>query len=77
MTQSAKIKQGAKISPIWILPFIALFVGIWMVYQYQSAKGEEVFIRMPHAEGIITGKTQIKVRSVNMGVITDVKLSDD
>jgi len=77
MTQSADIKQGASVSPIWILPFIALFVGIWMVYQYQNAKGEEIFIRMPHAEGIITGKTHIKVRSVNMGIITDVKLSDD
>jgi len=77
MTQTADIKQGAKVSPIWILPIIALFVGIWMVYQYQSAKGEEIFIRMAHAEGIVSGKTQIKVRSVNMGLITDVKLSDD
>ncbi|SFB99846.1 intermembrane transport protein PqiB [Pseudoalteromonas denitrificans] len=77
MTQTANITQGPKISPIWILPFIALFVGIWMVFQYQNDKGEEIFIRMPHAEGIITGKTQIKVRSVNMGIITDVKLSDN
>ncbi len=77
MTRSAEIESQSHISAIWILPLLAFFIGVWMIYQYQTNKGVEIFIRMPHAEGIINEKTEIKVRSVKMGIVQDVKLSDD
>ncbi|WP_166113902.1 intermembrane transport protein PqiB [Pseudoalteromonas sp. Z9A5] len=76
MTETAEITKEPKISAIWIIPAIALLVGVWMLYQYQSNKGPTIFIEMPQAEGIIAGKTEIKVRSVKIGQIDHVRLSD-
>ena len=76
MSETANIKKEPIISAIWIIPVIALLVGAWMLYQYQSNKGATIYISMPHAEGIIAGKTEIKVRSVKIGQIDHVRLSD-
>ncbi len=76
MSETAKIKSAPNISAIWIIPLIALSIGAWMLYQYQANKGTTIFIKMPHAEGIIAGKTEIKVRSVKIGQINHVRLSD-
>ncbi len=76
MSETAKIKTAPNISAIWIIPVIALLIGAWMLYQYQANKGTTIFIKMPHAEGIVAGKTEIKVRSVKIGQIDHVRLSD-
>ncbi|GAB0109040.1 intermembrane transport protein PqiB [Pseudoalteromonas distincta] len=76
MTETANVTTKPKISAIWIIPVIALLVGMWMLYQYQANKGPTIFIKMPQAEGIIAGKTEIKVRSVKIGQIDHVRLSD-
>ena len=76
MTKTANVAQKTRISAIWIIPAVALFVGIWMLYQYQLNKGQTIYITMPQAEGIIAGKTEIKVRSVKIGQIDHVRLSD-
>ena len=57
MTKTANVAQKTRISAIWIIPAVALFVGIWMLYQYQLNKGQTIYITMPKAEGIIAGKT--------------------
>ena len=61
MTKTANVAQKSSISAIWIIPVVALFVGVWMLYQYQLNKGQTIYITMPQAEGIIAGKTEIKV----------------
>ncbi|KPZ54742.1 MULTISPECIES: intermembrane transport protein PqiB [Pseudoalteromonas] len=76
MTETANVTNKPKISAIWIIPLIALLVGIWMLYQYQANVGPTIYIKMPHAEGIIAGKTEIKVRSVKIGQIDAIRLSD-
>lgn len=76
MTATAQVKKEASISAIWLIPFIALLVGAWMLYQHQINKGATIYIKMPHADGIIAGKTEIKVRSVKIGQVDLVRLSD-
>lgn len=76
MTKTANVTQKSTISAIWLIPVVALFVGVWMLYQYQLNKGETIYITMAQAEGIIAGKTEIKVRSVKIGQIDHVRLSD-
>ncbi|KPH94649.1 mammalian cell entry protein [Pseudoalteromonas porphyrae] len=77
MSEIANIKKEPTISGIWIIPIIALLVGAWMLYQYQASKGATIYISMPQAEGIVAGKTEIKVRSVKIGHIDHVRLSSD
>ena len=77
MTQASAISKKQPISPIWIIPFLALFIACWMFYKYSISQGTSIYIKMPNAEGVILGKTEIKVRSVKMGVISQVKLAQD
>ncbi|WP_392353357.1 intermembrane transport protein PqiB [Pseudoalteromonas sp. PB2-1] len=76
MSEAAKIKTAPNISAIWIIPLVALLIGAWMLYQYQANQGTTIYIKMPHAEGIVAGKTEIKVRSVKIGQVDHVRLSD-
>ncbi|BAX55543.1 Paraquat-inducible protein B [Photobacterium damselae subsp. piscicida] len=73
----AEVKNLKQVSAIWIIPIVALAIGIWMLAQYITSKGPEITLRMPTAEGIEVGKTQIKSLNVKVGVVTNIKLSDD
>ena len=48
-----------------------------MLFQYINSTGPEITLKLPTAEGIEVGKTEIKALNVKVGVITDVKLSED
>ncbi|MEF1326415.1 intermembrane transport protein PqiB [Vibrio sp. M260121] len=74
---TAQIKPQKQVSAIWIIPILALAMGAWMLFQYINSTGPEITLKLPTAEGIEVGKTEIKALNVKVGVITDVKLSED
>ncbi len=74
---AAQIKPQKQVSAIWIIPILALAMGAWMLFQYINSTGPEITLKLPTAEGIEVGKTEIKALNVKVGVITDVKLSED
>ncbi|MGF1759547.1 intermembrane transport protein PqiB [Photobacterium sagamiensis] len=73
----AEVENLKQISTIWLVPVIAVVIGIWMLVQYVSSKGPIVTLKLNTAEGIEVGKTEIKSLNVKVGVITNVNLSDD
>ncbi|WP_299019689.1 intermembrane transport protein PqiB [uncultured Photobacterium sp.] len=75
--QKADVQNLKQISSIWLVPVIALGIGIWMLAQYVTSKGPEVTLLLSTAEGIEVGKTEVKALNVTVGVISDVRLNDD
>jgi paraquat-inducible protein B len=73
----AKVSKQVRISPIWIVPIVALLIGLWLVYDNYTRAGKQITLIMPNAEGIEAGKTKIKVHSVDIGLVEQVTLSDD
>ncbi len=69
-------KKSAHFSPIWIIPVIAAVFGLWLTWKYYSERGPEVTVRFETAEGIIAGKTPVLCRSVNIGTVDKVQLTD-
>lgn len=69
--------RRAWFSPVWIIPLLSLLLGLWLVWRHYSAKGPEVTVRFETAEGIIAGKTPILCRSVNIGTVSKVELTND
>lgn len=65
-----------RLSTVWIIPLVAAVFGAWLVWKYYSARGPEVTVRFETAEGIIAGKTPILCRSVNIGTVDKVQLTD-
>lgn len=76
-TTQAKVHRITQWSPIWIVPLLAVLIGLWMlVYTYQN-QGPQLTLLASNAEGIISGKTTIKSRSVDVGKVMSVELSQD
>jgi len=73
----AKIEQIKSISMIWFVPFIALFIGAWMVYYQWSNEGPLITIAFDSAEGMEVGKTKIKSRNVDIGEVKNIVLNKD
>ncbi|KZN38620.1 mammalian cell entry protein [Pseudoalteromonas luteoviolacea S2607] len=74
MNEQAYIESKPKFSVIWIVPIIAILITGWMLYQHQSNKGHVIFLKMENADGIIAGKTEVKVRSVQVGIVETLRL---
>jgi len=75
--QRAKRVSQSRLSPIWIVPLLALLIGAWMAWDNFSGRGPLITLNMDNAEGIEAGKTLIKTRNVQVGQVEAVRLSDD
>ncbi|WP_455813310.1 intermembrane transport protein PqiB [Pseudomonas graminis] len=69
-----KIKRW---SPVWIIPIVTVLIGAWILFYHFSHQGPVVTLMTTNAEGIEGGKTLIKSRSVNVGVVESAVLTDD
>ncbi|WMC12115.1 intermembrane transport protein PqiB [Oceanimonas pelagia] len=76
-TPRAERKKQRSLSPIWIVPLVAVLIGAWMIYDNLSKLGPSITLVMDNAEGIEAGKTLIKTRNVEVGRVERVRLSDD
>jgi len=71
------VEQIKRWSPVWIVPIVTLLIGGWILFYHFSHQGPEVTLTTENAEGIVAGKTTIKSRSVDVGVVESAVLSDD
>lgn len=73
----AKIVKIRAISAIWIIPIVTVVVGLWIIYSHFADRGTSFTLLAKDASGIVAGKTVIKNRSVDVGIIDEVTLSRD
>ncbi|HYN39627.1 MAG TPA: MlaD family protein [Rhodospirillales bacterium] len=73
----ALVAEKRRFSLIWLIPIVAAIAGAWLVYTTLSSRGPMISITMQTASGIEPGKTVIKYRDVQLGLVEDVSLSDD
>ncbi len=76
-TAKPDISRGKKLTAIWLIPLVAAVLGIWMVVFTYLTEGPEIEITFKTAVGLVAGKTRVKFRNVEMGVVQEVALSDD
>ncbi|MBV2128290.1 intermembrane transport protein PqiB [Arsukibacterium indicum] len=81
MTESAPLQANVRVikqwSPIWVVPIAAVLIGLWMLFSHFQNQGVMLLLVAEDAEGIVAGKTQIKNRSVDVGQVVSVELSED
>ncbi|WP_368747613.1 intermembrane transport protein PqiB [Enterobacter cancerogenus] len=73
----AKVRKVKNWSPVWIFPIVTALIGAWILFYHYSHQGPEVTLITTNAEGIEGGKTTIKSRSVDVGVVESATLTDD
>ena len=70
-------KKRMRFSVVWIIPIFAAAVAIGIAVQRVLSEGPSITIVFKSAGGIEAGKTFIKYKDVNIGVVTAVELSED
>ena len=74
---SPKVSKRSGPSIVWIIPIVTLLVGGWLIIKTISEQGPQATISFKTAEGIEIGKTRVKYKNVDIGVVEGIKFSDD
>ncbi|MGJ7489832.1 intermembrane transport protein PqiB [Variovorax sp. ZT4R33] len=64
-------------SLIWLIPVVAALVGIFLVARILIDRGPEIVLTFKTAEGLEAGKTAVKYKDVQIGVVQSLRLSND
>jgi paraquat-inducible protein B len=70
-------RQAQRWNIVWVVPILALLIGGWMIYRSLTSQGPVAYVRFETADGIGAAKTEVRCRSVRVGVVKNVKLADD
>ncbi len=70
----AKVKKQAFLSLVWLIPLVALLVGVGLMVKVYREKGPTIVIDFENARGIEAGRTRIRYKDIDIGKVSDVKL---
>lgn len=73
----AEIRSGRSFSIIWVVPIVALLIGGWLTFKAISDQGPVITITFETAEGLEAGKTKIKSKDVEVGLVTKIAMNDE
>lgn len=73
----ATVVRKRGINPVWLVPIVAVALGVWMVIYTIQSQGPTIIITFETAEGLEEGKTKIKLLDVEVGLVEDVRIGDD
>ena len=62
---------------VWLLPFVALLLAMFLIYKNYTNAGIIINITFPDANGIIAGKTAVKFRGIEVGRVRNLTPLED
>lgn len=71
------IKQRRHISPIWFLPFLALVIGVWLVWRTLLDTGPQITVEFESSAGIVAQQTQLRYKGITFGVVKEITPKPD
>ncbi len=72
-----EFKKRSGPSVVWLIPMVALAVAGWLIFTTFAEKGPEITITFRTAAGLEAGKTKIKYKDLDVGVVTDIDVLPD
>ena len=72
-----EIRHRAGISLVWLVPLVVALVASWLVYTTLSARGPQITEAFRTAEGIEAGKTKVRYKNIEVGIVDSMRFSDD
>lgn len=66
-----------RVSSIWIIPIVAAIIGAGLAYRAYQERGIEIQITFETGDGIDAGKTTVRFRDVEIGLVKTVRVSED
>jgi len=75
-----KIRESKGIqllTTIWLVPFIAMVIALWLAFQYYAKVGPLVTIDFKENAGLVAKQSHVKLRNVIVGTVESVSLSKE
>lgn len=72
-----EIRRAQRWNIVWVVPLVALLLGGWMLFRHFTSAGPIAHVSFETAEQISAAKTEVRCRSVKVGMVRSVALSDD
>ena len=70
-------KSGRSLQLVWLIPLVAALVGGWLAVKSILEKGPTITITFATAEGLEVGKSKLRYKDVEMGLVTGMVLAPD
>ena len=70
-------RKRFRFSFVWLIPIVAAIAGIWIGVTTVRNKGPTITIIFKSALGLEAGKTKIRYQGLDLGIISDLRLSAD
>ncbi|AOA59526.1 PqiB family protein [Acinetobacter larvae] len=77
LTEPEKKQKRWRPALIWLVPFVALLIAISLAAKAVLDKGPSIDVSFRTAEGLIAGKTTVRYKQVDIGLVRQINLSDD
>lgn len=64
-------------SLVWLIPIVAAVVGLSLLIHTLTSRGPEITVTFRTAEGLVPGKTAVRYKDVDIGLVKSVRLARD
>jgi paraquat-inducible protein B len=71
------IRKTSSWSAIWVLPLLALVIGLWLLWRAFSEAGLDVQVHFADGDGIQVNKTQVMYKGIAVGKVVGLHVSAD
>lgn len=74
---AAVSSRRRRFSLVWLVPVAAALIGGWLVVKALTEKGPQIAITFKSAEGLEAGKTKVKFKDVEIGLVEEIRIAED
>ncbi|MDW3685374.1 MlaD family protein [Cupriavidus sp. CV2] len=64
-------------SLVWLIPIVAAVVGLSLLIHTLTERGPQITVTFRTAEGLVPGKTPVRYKDVDIGLVKSVRLAGD
>lgn len=73
----AEVRSKKSFSLVWLIPIVAVVVGMVMAVQAIVTKGPLITVTFSNATGLVSGQTEVRYKDVTVGLVESIHLNDD
>jgi paraquat-inducible protein B len=71
----ASTRRSRRVSTIWIVPLVAIAIGVWLAWDTLSKEGPTITISFDSGEGLQAGQSQLKFKDIVFGTVKSLTLT--
>ena len=74
-TLRARVDSRPRLSPIWLVPIIAMLIAGWLVWDAMAKRGPLITVTFQSAEGLQAGESHLRYLEVDIGLVESITLN--